>query len=276
MTKKSGPEVDIQCRQEQGGRLYQEDRVLFGTTTSLPHGADKALKTAFKKTEAATRHMKPGSTTTAAVITPNHVLHLYHVGNSPAFLFTHDPQIGEVISKRLNSDHIPTDPSERQRIEDASGVVFRGRVDGVLNISRAFGDAAICGVSQKPDKNVFALDAEINSGTEVYLLLASDGLTEGGLTKEEMAQIIRYAIDHDKVSEIPERLVASALQSGSSDNVSVLFAQIPKNMTKSIAMVIADGHGGHETADVVIDEFRSVLMPPKETPKVRPPEMTSY
>lgn len=42
--------------------------------------------------------------------------------------------------ERLTTDHIPTLPQEINRIQAAESIVYNGRIDSTLNVSRAFGD----------------------------------------------------------------------------------------------------------------------------------------
>lgn len=44
------------------------------------------------------------------------------------------------VAQRLTQDHKASDKSEENRIRNAGGIVFRGRVFGTLAISRSLGD----------------------------------------------------------------------------------------------------------------------------------------
>jgi serine/threonine protein phosphatase PrpC len=44
------------------------------------------------------------------------------------------------VAVELSYDHKPTRSDERQRIENAGGSVVKGRLFGVLGVSRSFGD----------------------------------------------------------------------------------------------------------------------------------------
>ncbi len=75
----------------------------------------------------------------------------------------------------MTVDHKPNSKEERQRIEDAGGVVVWAgtwRVGGVLAVSRAFGDRPLKRyVIATPD-----LRDEVLSSEDEFLILASDGL----------------------------------------------------------------------------------------------------
>ncbi|KAM3349976.1 hypothetical protein ACQJBY_022665 [Aegilops geniculata] len=77
-----------------------------------------------------------GSTASTAIFVDNH-LYVANVGDSRAVI----SKAGKAIA--LSDDHKPDRSDERERIENAGGVVtFSGtwRVGGVLAMSRAFGD----------------------------------------------------------------------------------------------------------------------------------------
>lgn len=45
-------------------------------------------------------------------------------------------------AKELSKDHVPGDNKEKQRIENAGYQIKKGRVGGILNLSRAIGDGS--------------------------------------------------------------------------------------------------------------------------------------
>ncbi|GJP31281.1 hypothetical protein CLOM_g10628 [Closterium sp. NIES-68] len=73
----------------------------------------------------------------------------------------------------VTREHKAIFPAERRRIEKAGGSIINGRIQGRLEVSRAFGDRQFkkAGVSCTPDINVFHL-----SPRDCFLLLACDGL----------------------------------------------------------------------------------------------------
>jgi serine/threonine protein phosphatase PrpC len=90
----------------------------------------------------ATVRGQSGATATVVVLTPKWV-HIAYLGDSPCFLL--DPETGRLTRKIKKHD--PTHPEEVTRIQTAGGWVEDAqeggdvaRVDGVLAISRAFGD----------------------------------------------------------------------------------------------------------------------------------------
>jgi integrin-linked kinase-associated serine/threonine phosphatase 2C len=79
----------------------------------------------------------------------------------------------EVKGIQLTKDHTPIMLAERQRIESKGGRVVDGRVNGILGVSRSFGDAKVkkAGVISQPDLMKFTISAE-----DRLLILACDGL----------------------------------------------------------------------------------------------------
>ena len=82
----------------------------------------------------------------------------------------------------LSKDHTALDPKERRRIEAAGGYVQNGRVNGLLEVSRSFGDRRLkrggsevtkgtALVLAQPDVASFAIGHE-----QRFVLLACDGL----------------------------------------------------------------------------------------------------
>eukprot|EP01127_Copromyxa_protea_P011595 TRINITY_DN2925_c0_g1_i1.p1 TRINITY_DN2925_c0_g1~~TRINITY_DN2925_c0_g1_i1.p1 ORF type:complete len:359 (+),score=70.62 TRINITY_DN2925_c0_g1_i1:317-1393(+) len=129
----------------------------------------------------------------------------------------------------VTEDHNPNLPEEQERIEKAGGRVFIGRVDGMLAVSRAFGDiwfkmpitsaAADRKVSVVPDFTVHTL-----SPNDI-VLMACDGIYEAEIfTRESVIEWIasRMSTFHD-VAVICGLLLNECLSRGSRDNMSCML-----------------------------------------------------
>jgi len=82
-----------------------------------------------------TTDVKDGSGACAVVmVVARGRLVIAHCGDSEAVIFRNG------ATTRLCRRHRPVDELEKRRIEAAGGVVKKGRVFGMLGVSRAFGD----------------------------------------------------------------------------------------------------------------------------------------
>ncbi|KAI6192293.1 G protein-coupled receptor [Aphelenchoides bicaudatus] len=113
-----------------------------------------------------------GSTLISAILNHNRYLTVINVGDSRCIGADFE---GNLV--QLSVDHKPSQPEERARIETAGGFVEHygvERVNGILAVSRAFGDTDLKRhrfVISKPDITRIDLEKRPLS----YILLASDG-----------------------------------------------------------------------------------------------------
>lgn len=116
----------------------------------------------------------------------------------------------------LSKDHVATDASETARIAARGGFVsMSGRAQGVLMVSRAFGDRKVKRyISATPDvvEHHFTDDDD-------FLILASDGLWDV-VSNQEACAMVRSTV---RVADMAaKRLAGKALELGSDDNISVI------------------------------------------------------
>ncbi|KAM5150041.1 protein phosphatase 1E [Callospermophilus lateralis] len=198
----------------------------------FPHDPAEALCRAFRVTDerfvqkAARESLRCGTTGVVTFIRGN-MLHVAWVGDSQVMLV----RKGQAVE--LMKPHKPDREDEKQRIEALGGcVVWFGawRVNGSLSVSRAIGDAEhkpyICGDA---DSASTVLD-----GTEDYLILACDGFYDT-VNPDEAVKVVS---DHLKEnngdsSMVAHKLVASARDAGSSDNITVIVVFL-RDMNKAV------------------------------------------
>jgi protein phosphatase 1G len=94
----------------------------------------------------------------------------------------------------LTVDHKPDLPSELARIQAAGGMVFNGRVNGNINLTRAIGDLAYkSDMNFEQEKQVITCDPDIRvealTSDCQFVVLACDGLWEG-LNQQEVCDFI--------------------------------------------------------------------------------------
>ena len=145
------------------------------------------------------------------------------------------------VARVLTGDHKPQLASEKERIEVAGGWVHNNRVNGVLAVSRSFGDiqyktfdgttrfltvdekGGIWNKTQqvisKPDILEFSVD-----GTHEFVVIASDGLWDV-FTSQECINYVRWQLKQQggDITRTAEALVSAAFARGTADNTSVVI-----------------------------------------------------
>jgi serine/threonine protein phosphatase PrpC len=140
-----------------------------------------------------------GSTASVALVTRNYI-YLAYLGDSPCFMM--HPQTGHIIEEM--GKHEPSLAVETARIEAAGGFVEIDeygipRVDGMLAVSRAFGDFSLAWKGRGPPANSDWTKMKITAHPDVMtwdrpvagvLALMSDGLVEtDSATTKPLAQV---------------------------------------------------------------------------------------
>jgi protein phosphatase 1L len=153
------------------------------------------------------QHRDAGSTASTAVLVGDRLL-VANVGDSRAVI----SRGGTAVA--LSNDHKPNRTDERQRIEDAGGVVMWSgtwRVGGVLAVSRAFGDRLLKRyVVAEPE-----IQEEFICDDVEFLVLASDGLWDV-VSNQDAVTMVQHIQDAE---EAAKRLTEEAFKKGSADNI---------------------------------------------------------
>uniref|UniRef100_A0A8C2ZR84 Protein phosphatase 1E n=2 Tax=Cyclopterus lumpus TaxID=8103 RepID=A0A8C2ZR84_CYCLU len=190
----------------------------------------EALCRAFRATDqgfvkkAKREHMRCG-TTGVVTFLRGRTLYVAWLGDSQVLLV----RKGQAVE--LMKPHKPDREDEKQRIEALGGcVIWFGtwRVNGSLSVSRAIGDSEhkpyICG---EADHDVFPLD-----GSEDYLILACDGFWDT-VNPDEAVSVVSDHLEENTgdTTMVAHKLVASARDAGSSDNITVIvvFLRDPRS-----------------------------------------------
>ncbi|CBZ53852.1 putative protein phosphatase 2C [Neospora caninum Liverpool] len=156
-----------------------------------------------------------------------------NIGDSRAMLIDSDGGF-----TRLSKDHKPNHPIETARIEKAGGFVQDfdvPRVDGILALSRAFGDSDF-----KLNLNLSAEEQKVIAVPEVrkfyakpgdLLLLACDGLFEpNGMDWLYVRDLTLTELEkaNGRLEDVVARLMDYAYDMGSQDNISVMITSFHK------------------------------------------------
>lgn len=114
-----------------------------------------------------------GATAVTAVVTKDsggsRWLHLANVGDSAAILCTASPDNNMLWeSQRLHQTHRASTPSERSRVVSSGGFVLRGRLNGSLAVTRAFGNHSYFSAAQcQPESETSPLTVVVSeAGSE--------------------------------------------------------------------------------------------------------------
>ncbi|KAI3784054.1 hypothetical protein L1987_43146 [Smallanthus sonchifolius] len=160
-----------------------------------------------------------GSTASTAVLVGNR-LYVANVGDSRTII----SKAGKAIP--LSVDHKPNRSDERERIENAGGVVMWAgtwRVGGVLAMSRAFGNRMLKQfVVAEPDIQEQELCEEFE-----LLVLASDGLWD--VVPNDDA--VSLAQTEEEPEAAAKKLIETAFSCGSADNITCIVVKLYHDST---------------------------------------------
>lgn len=134
-----------------------------------------------------------------------------------------DSRLLQVVSEESNmlsagfltTSHKTTNFEEVRRIMMNSGMVFNGRVGGVLNMTRSIGDFGLkkFGLSSEPEIHRYSLDSSS------VMLLASDGIWDYVKVDDVLEALVT---DQPTCSELCDVLVKESIKKGSRDNISII------------------------------------------------------
>lgn len=140
-----------------------------------------------------------------------------NTGDSRAILCMND---GNTIA--LSKDHKTSNPKEKLRIEKSGGFVKGGRVNGILAMSRSFGDKDI---SEYLTSNPDIIKGNLTKNA-FFILQASDGLFDV-MSNKQIFTYVKFLISKKTpLTNIPKLLVNHAINIGSYDNVSAIITFI--------------------------------------------------
>ncbi|KAK9475122.1 phosphatase 2C-like domain-containing protein [Dipodascopsis tothii] len=160
---------------------------------------------------------------------------------------------------RLSYDHKGTDPAEIKRIQDAGGLVVAGRVNGVLAVTRALGDAYIKSlVTGHP----YTTETYLTPDDE-FVILACDGLWDV-CSDQAAVDLVRPIADPDAAAKA---LVDHALRNFSTDNITCMVVRFDKQMGD----ILRASHAAHPTASDPEDPLVATTYDDFAVPGAAPP-----
>ena len=191
---------------------------------------EKALYNAFLKTDqevlkrSESDHFNNGCTACVVLLVGKR-LYTANLGDAEAVLGVTKPKEKGCKPLPLSTKHNPTDESEKKRIEEAGGQVVCGRINGILAISRSFGDMEFKYPYNKSMKDfvspIPALQMTPIGKNNPYLIVTCDGLYEK-MDYDELVTLTHETFEKQKkkinMDEIAKTLVTTSLEKGSMDN----------------------------------------------------------
>ncbi|KAG7510245.1 phosphatase 1A isoform X1 [Solea senegalensis] len=204
----------------------QEDPSVESVKTGIRTGflqIDEHMRTISEKKHGVDRS---GSTAVGVMIAPSHI-YFINCGDSRGLLSR-----GGAVHF-FTQDHKPSNPLEKERIQNAGGSVMIQRVNGSLAVSRALGDfdyKCVHGKGQteqlvSPEPEVYAI--ERCEGEDEFIILACDGIWDV-MANEELCDFVRSRLEvTDDLERVSNEIVDTCLYKGSRDNMSVVLICFP-------------------------------------------------
>lgn len=153
---------------------------------------------------------RSGSTAVGVMISPDHV-YFINCGDSRGLISR-----GGAVHF-FTQDHKPSNPLEKERIQNAGGSVMIQRVNGSLAVSRALGDFDYKCVQGKgpteqlvsPEPEVYAI--ERCEGEDEFIVLACDGIWDV-MANEELCEFVRSRLEvTDDLERVCNEIVDTCL-----------------------------------------------------------------
>ncbi|OBT87869.1 hypothetical protein VE02_02616 [Pseudogymnoascus sp. 03VT05] len=123
---------------------------------------------------------------------------------------------------RLSYDHKGSDENEGKRIANAGGIILNNRVNGVLAVTRALGDAYM---KELVTGHPYTTETVIQPDLDEFIILACDGLWDV-CSDQEAVDLVRNVQDPVVASK---QLVDYALNRFSTDNLSCMIVRLNKS-----------------------------------------------
>jgi serine/threonine protein phosphatase PrpC len=177
------------------------------------------------------------SGTTATVMYIRDFVVIASLGDSRAVLASNTT--GTLRGIQLTTDHVASDPVERQSVESRGGIITKignvDRVSGSLVVTRSIGDADLADVlSQVPDVLPFSMVemralCGYSSKIPCFVILASDGLWDRISNQEAVdivADVVAESNSDRNFQSAAEALVHESFVRGSSDNIGVCVVAV--------------------------------------------------
>ncbi|KAI1810181.1 protein serine/threonine phosphatase 2C [Poronia punctata] len=150
-----------------------------------------------------------------SIATRQRVLYTANVGDARIILC----RAGKAL--RLSYDHKGSDENEGKRIANAGGLILNNRVNGVLAVTRALGDAYL---KELVTGHPYTTETVIQPEVDEFMIIACDGLWDV-CSDQEAVDLVR---DNPDPVTASKQLVDHALARFSTDNLSCMIIRFDK------------------------------------------------
>ncbi|KAF2126788.1 protein phosphatase-like protein 2C [Dothidotthia symphoricarpi CBS 119687] len=165
---------------------------------------------------------------------------------------------------RLSYDHKGSDENEGRRVASAGGLILNNRVNGVLAVTRALGDAYM---KDLVTGHPYTTETVIQADQDEFLILACDGLWDV-CSDQEAVDLIRGIHDPQDASK---KLVDYALARFSTDNLSCMVVRFDNKAlrqrkhegTMGVEGDAAGARGGVSEAEAIVAQARKSIGEPE-------------
>ncbi|KAF2740135.1 PP2C-domain-containing protein [Polyplosphaeria fusca] len=159
---------------------------------------------------------------------------------------------------RLSYDHKGSDENEGRRVASAGGLILNNRVNGVLAVTRALGDAYM---KDLVTGHPYTTETVIQPDQDEFLILACDGLWDV-CSDQEAVDLVRGVSDPQTASKT---LVDHALARFSTDNLSCMIVRFDNKALKARKTESSIGVDGDQTtsgiseADAIVSQAKKQM-----------------
>jgi len=212
-----------------------EEELMEKVKTGIMSGFLELDEKLRKIPEVANGEDKSGTTAVCVLITEKYVL-FSNCGDSRGVLSGRTGSGNDALASRptvATLDHKPSNPPERERIQNAGGNVMIQRVNGSLAVSRALGDFEYKNVEGKgPKEQLVSPEPEFymklrEPEIDEFLVLACDGVWDV-MTNEELVNFVSARMRvTDDLEAIANEVIDTCLHKGSRDNMSIIIIAFP-------------------------------------------------
>ncbi|OQO14871.1 hypothetical protein B0A48_00253 [Cryoendolithus antarcticus] len=246
--------------------LRWEDRIPNSQSATGSTALAPATVSAAKADGSNSESSQPTAATEAKLkeaATRQRVLYTANVGDARIVLCRN----GKAL--RLSYDHKGSDENEGKRIAGAGGLILNNRVNGVLAVTRALGDAYM---KDLVTGHPYTTETVIQPDMDEFLILACDGLWDV-CSDQESVDLIRNTQDPQQASK---QLVEHALARFSTDNLSCMVIRfdsqrVQQTVNHAVAPIGVEGDptsksGGLSEGDAIVREQRKKMEDAGEVP----------